>query len=142
MKNLKIVALVLLVLALPVLSFASEVTGTAAHADCDGWSLCTTVFFDSPTDEGSLAYTVTIIPGDGSDVITFGETLVVTHPTDQGSHEFCFGGPWESGFFVANSTVAIYSAIDGLNPAVSSFILECAVDAEESSFGRVKALFR
>ncbi len=142
MKKLNIVALVLLALTLPVLSFAAQVTGTTANADCDGWSLCVTVFFDLPTDQGSLAYTVTIIPGNGSDILSFGETLVVTHPTDQGSHEFCFGDVWESEFFVANSTVAIYSALDGLNPTVSSYILECTVDAEESSFGRVKALFR
>lgn len=142
MNKMNIVALVLLALALPVLSFGAQVTGTTSNADCDGWSLCTTVFFDSPTDQGSLAYTITIIPGDGSDVIVFGDTLDVTHPTDQGSHEFCFGDVWDSEFFVANSTVAIYCALDGLNPTVSSYVLECAVDAEESSFGRVKALFR
>jgi hypothetical protein len=141
-KKLTLFSLGLVALALPCLSSACHVTDTWGNADCDGWNLCTTVYFSSNVDEGSLEYTITIIDLDNNVVTSFGETLTITHSPGEGTFEYCFEGVWDGEYFVTNATVVITSALDGQNPTVFTFDLACTVDSEDSTFGSLKALFR
>lgn len=142
MKKLTLLGLGLVALALPCISSACHVTDTWGNADCDGWSLCTSVYFSSSVDEGSLEYTVTIVDGYGNEVTSFGETLTITHPPGEGTYDYCFEGTWEGEYFVSDATVVITSALDGQDPTVFTFELECTVESEETTFGSLKALYR
>ena len=124
-----IMALGLAALLLPSISSACHVTDVDGNADCNGWSLCTSVYFVSSVDQGSLEYTVTIIDGDGGEVTSFGETLIITHEPGTGIFEYCFEGSWVGEYEVSNATIVLTSALDGQNPTVFTFDLMCTVGA-------------
>nr|MEE4268056.1 hypothetical protein [Candidatus Krumholzibacteria bacterium] len=142
MKKLLILALSLVALALPTLSSACHVTEVTGEADCLGWNLCTTIYFTESADNGSLAYSVTILDGDGIEVTSFGETVMVSHEPGAGDYEFCFEGIWEGEYQVANATVQLTSSLDGGAPTVFTFDLDCSVSSERVVLGALKAHYR
>lgn len=144
MKKLTTLFLVLglVALALPGVSSACHVTDVNGSADCNGWNLCTTVFFISQFDEGSLAYTVTILDGTGEEVTSFGETLIITHEPGEGYFEYCFDGVWDGEFMVSNPTVVLTSALNGQDPTTFTFDLNCTVADEAITLDAVKATYR
>ena len=142
MKKLMILTLGLVALALPSISSACHVTEVMGDANCGGWSLCTSVYFTSSVDEGSLAYTVTVLDGDGQEVTSFGETLVISHEPGAGTFEYCFDGEWDGEYAVTDATVVITSALDGQEPAVFTFDLDCTVDSDAATLSSLKAQYR
>lgn len=132
----------LLALTLPGIAGACHVTDVNGQADCNGWNLCTTVYFTSSVDQGSLAYTVTILDGTGAEVTSFGETLVITHEPGAGEFEYCFEGLWEGEYMVSNPTVVLTSALDGQAPTTFTFDLDCTVAEEAITLDAVKASYR
>lgn len=141
MKLLFIYAACLAVVAMPAISTACHVTDVWGNADCNGWELCTTVYFNSSVDEGSLEYTVAIYDGNGDMIYNFGETLTISHDPGEGTYEYCFSGIWEGEYLVSGATVKLTSSLDGENPTCFTFDLECTVDTEDTSFGQLKARF-
>jgi len=87
-KKLTVFLIGLVALAIPALSSACHVTEVSGDANCAGWSLCTTVYFTSSVDEGSLAYSVTVLDESGTEVTSFGETLVISHEPGEGYFEY------------------------------------------------------
>ena len=142
MKKILILALGLLALTIPAVASACHVTEVAGNADCSGWELCTSVYFVSSVDEGSLEYSVTILDADGEEVTSFGETLVITHEPGAGDFEYCYSGIWDGTYQVSGATVVLTSALDGQNPTVFTFDLECTVGAEDASLGSLKSMYR
>ncbi len=142
MKKILILALGLLTLTLPAVASACHVTEVEGNADCGGWELCTSVYFISSVDEGSLEYSVTIFDGQGEEVTNFGETLLITHEPGSGNFEYCFSGEWDGDYQVAGATVVLQSALDGQNPSAFDFDLECTVASDEVSFDSVKSMYR
>lgn len=142
LKKLMIAAMALAVLSVPAVSSACHVTEVVGEADCNGWSLCTTVYFTSSADSGSLAYTVTILDGSGEEVTSFGETLTITHEPGEGYYEFCYDGVWEGEHQVTDATVVLTSALDGQDPTTFTFDLDCTVDSDHVSLGALKAQYR
>ena len=138
----KIMILALVALAIPTISAACHVTEVTGNADCDGWNLCTSVYFVSNVDEGSLAYTVTVLDGNGDEVTSFGETLIITHEPGAGTFEYCFSGIWDGEYEVSEATVVLTSSLDGQNPTMFTFDLDCMVDNEKASWGSLKAQYR
>jgi len=142
MKKLLVYVCALVALTFPAISSACHVTAVIGDANCNGWNLCTTVYFTSSVDQGSLEYTVTILDGAGEEITSFGETLTITHEPGAGDYEFCFEGIWEGQYEVSEATVLITSALDGQNPTTFEFELECLVDDGATVFGGLKAIYK
>ena len=142
MKRIMILAALLGAMALPTLAGACHVVEVSGDANCNGWNLCTTVYFTSSVDQGSLAYTVTILDGLGEEVTSFGETLTITHEPGAGNYEYCFEGVWEGEHQVTDATVVLTSSLDGQTPTTFTFDLDCTVSDENISFGTLKAQYR
>lgn len=142
MKKILILAVGLLALAVPAVASACHVTEVSGDANCLGWSLCTTVHFTNSVDSGSLAYAVTVIDGEGVEITSFGETLTITHEPGAGDYEYCFEGVWEGEYAVADAIVQITSSLDGQNPTVFTFDLDCTVDSDTATLGSLKAQYR
>jgi hypothetical protein len=142
MKKLIIMTAILAVAAFPVLSSACHVTEVNGDANCEGWNLCTSVYFTSGTDQGSLEYTVTILDGSGDEVTSFGEILTITHEPGEGTYEYCFDGLWEGVYQVAEATVVLTSSLDGQAPTVFTFDLNCSVGTDRTSIDQLKANYR
>lgn len=142
MKKLLILMIGLLALTMPAISSACHVTEVVGEADCNGWSLCTTVYFTSSVDEGSLEYNVMVVDGEGNLITSFGETLMITHEPGAGDYEYCFDGIWDGEYQVSGATVQLTSALDGEEPTIFTFDLDCTVADETSSLGSIKAQYR
>ena len=142
MKKLLFLALGLVVLAFPTVASACHVTEVTGDATCLGWNLCTTIFFTDGTDSGSLAYSVTILDADGQEVTSFGETVMASHEPGEGEYEFCFEGLWEGEYELTDATVQLTSSLDGQDPTVFTFDLECTVGSQLVKLGALKAQYR
>lgn len=142
MKKIIILALGLLALTVPAVASACHVTEVVGNADCTGWELCTSVYFVSSVDEGSLEYSVTVIDGAGAEVTSFGETLIITHDPGAGNFEYCFSGAWDGNYQVSGATVVLTSALDGQTPSIFTFDLECTVAADDASLDSIKSMYR
>ena len=142
MKKILILALGLLALTLPAVASACHVTQVGGNADCSGWELCTSVYFTSSVDEGSLEYNITLLDDNGDEITSFGETLTISHEPGAGYFEYCYSGEWDGTFQVSGATVVLTSALDGQNPTVFTFDLECTVADEDISFDSVKSMYR
>jgi len=141
-KKIAICTVALVALFLPCIASACHVTEVHGDADCNGWSLCTSVYFSSSVDEGSLAYSVTVFNGDGEEVTSFGETLTISHDPGEGIFEYCFDGFWDGTYSVSGARVVITSALDGEAPTIFEFDLDCTLDQDTMSFGAVKSMYR
>jgi hypothetical protein len=142
MKRSLILAALMAAVALPTVAGACHVVNVSGDASCNGWSLCTTVYFTSSVDQGSLAYTVTILDGLGEEITSFGETLTITHEPGAGNYEYCFEGVWDGEHQVADATVLLTSSLDGQTPTTFSFDLGCTVSDRKATFGALKAQYR
>lgn len=132
----------LVALLIPGLALACHVVDVEGNADCNGWSLCTTVYFTSNVDSGELAYTVTVMEATGEEITSFGETLTITHEPGAGNYTYCFEGVWEGEHMAYDPIVEITSSLDGQYPTTFTFDLDCTVDEDAASFGSLKAQYR
>ncbi|RLB60450.1 MAG: hypothetical protein DRH08_15390 [Deltaproteobacteria bacterium] len=142
MKKLLILAVGLLALTIPALASANHVTSVTGNADCDGWSICPTVYFLPNAVDGSLCYSVTLLDADYTVVTTITATETIIPPDGGGSAEYCFDGLWEGNFVITGGTVVFAAALNGDNPTVFLFDLECTVANENISFDSIKSIYR
>ena len=142
MRKLLILAVGLLALTIPALASANHVASVTGNADCDGWSICAIVDFLPDAVDGSLAYSVTLLDADYAVVTTLSETETILAPDGGGPDEYCFSGLWDGNFVVTGGTVVFASALNGDNPTVFLFDLECTVANENVSFDTIKSMYR
>ena len=142
MKKMWLFMAALAALAMPAASFACHVVDVEGNADCNGWSLCATVYFTSSVDSGYLEYTVAVIDGSGEPVTGFAEGLIITHEPGAGNFEYCFSGYWDGTHSVSNATVIITASLDEVDPVEFTFYLDCTLAEDAMTFGGVKAMYR
>jgi len=143
MKRYLITMILGAVMAFPGLAAACHVVAVDAAVNCDGWYACFSVLFADTVMEAELEYAVVVAGGDGLPLEGFADQVtIVRDETGWATLDFCFSGLWEG--YHDNPPFEVYIAANlaGGQAVGETFIVDCAVPNDESSWDQIKSFYR